>query len=72
MNKEDYQKFVQEGGRTFSLYFEAPLGLFAQQAAEREGRSYKEVFRRAIEEYLRKHHEELYYPREEASNAKMA
>ena len=59
MKRKDYRNFLREGGRTFTLHISAPLSSYAEQAAEAESRTYKEVFRRAIEEYLRNHHPDL-------------
>lgn len=59
MNRKDYRRFFREGGRTFTLHLAPPLSTQAEQAAEAESRTYKEVFRRAIEEYLRNHHPRL-------------
>jgi hypothetical protein len=56
MKKKDYRRFFREGGRTFTLHFSPPLSTQAEQAAVAESRTYKEVFRRAIEEYLLHHH----------------
>jgi hypothetical protein len=56
MNQPDYRSFLRHGGRTFTLHFAAPLSTYVEQAAAAEARTYKEVFRRALEEYLRKHH----------------
>jgi hypothetical protein len=56
MKRTDYRRFYREGGRSFTLHFSPPLSTQAEQAALAESRTYKEVFRRAIEEYLRNHH----------------
>jgi hypothetical protein len=56
MKKKDYQRFYEEGGHSFTLHFSPPLSTQAEQAAAAESRTYKEVFRRAIEEYLCNHH----------------
>jgi hypothetical protein len=56
MKKDEYRSFYQKGGHSFTLHFEPPLSTQAEQAAVAESRTYKEVFRRAIEEYLRNHH----------------
>jgi hypothetical protein len=68
MNRKEYRCFLRAGGRTFTLHFAAPLSTYAEQAAEVEARTYKEVFRRALEEYLRNHHPGLLQPGEEARN----
>jgi hypothetical protein len=68
MNRNDYRSFLRDGGRTFTLHFAAPLSTYAEQAAEVEARTYKEVFRRALEEYLRNHHPNLLQLGEEARN----
>jgi hypothetical protein len=60
MNREEYRSFLRDGGRTFTLHFSAPVSSLAEQAAEAEARTYKEVFRRAIEEYLLNHHPGLF------------
>jgi hypothetical protein len=67
MNRDEYRSFLRDGGRTFTLHFPAPLSSLAEQAAEAEARTFKEVFRRAIEEYLLNHHPGLFG--EEASDA---
>jgi hypothetical protein len=56
MKRTVYRRFFRAGGRTFTLHFTPPLSTQAEQAAAAESRTYKEVFRRAIEEYLRNHH----------------
>ena len=56
MKRKDYRRFFREGGRTFTLHIAPPLSTQAEQAAAAESRTYKEVFRRAIEEYLLNHH----------------
>jgi hypothetical protein len=68
MNQEEYSTFLRDGGRTFTLHFPAPLSTYAERAAVAEARTYKEVFRRAMEEYLRNHHPGLILSREEARN----
>ncbi len=69
MNQKEYRNFLRSGGRTFTLHFAAPLSIYAEQAAAVEARTFKEVFRRALEEYLRNHHPVLFQSGEEASNA---
>ena len=69
MNREHYHRFVREGGRTFTLHFSPPLSTYADRAAEAEARTYKEVFRRAIEEYLHNHHPGLFQSGEEVHDA---
>ena len=59
MKRTDYQRFFRAGGRTFTLHCAPPLSTQAEQAADAESRTYKEVFRRAIEEYIRNHHPTL-------------
>jgi hypothetical protein len=59
MKKEDYRSFYQKGGHSFTLHFAPPLSIQAEQAALAESRTYKEVFRRAIEEYLLNHHPDI-------------
>lgn len=72
MNKKEYRRFLRDGGRTFNLHFEAPLSTYAEQASQVEARTYKEVFRRALEEYLRNHHPGLLQSSgEEAHNAQV-
>jgi len=68
MNRKDYRSFLRDGGRTFTLHFAAPLSTYVEQAAEVEARTYKEVFRRALEDYLRNHHPGLLRIGEEARN----
>ena len=68
MNRKEYRSFLRDGGRTFTLHFAAPLSTYAERAAELEARTYKEVFRRALEEYLRNHHPGLFQSGEEARN----
>lgn len=68
MRQEQYRSFLRDGGRTFTLHFAAPLSIYAEQAAEVEARTYKEVFRRALEEYLRNHHPSLFQTRGEGHN----
>jgi hypothetical protein len=69
MKRKDYRRFFREGGRTFTLHFAAPLSTYAEQAAAVEARTYKEVFRRALEEYLRNHHPGLLQLGEEVRDA---
>ena len=68
MTSKDYRDFLRDGGRTFTLHFSAPFSTFAEKAAEAEARTYKEVFRRAIEEYIHNHHPNLCRGREEVRN----
>lgn len=68
MNQKEYRSFLRNGGRTFTLYFAAPLSTYAEQVAAIEARTYKEVFRRALEEYLRNHHPSLFQTRGEGHN----
>ena len=59
MNRKEYDKFVRDGGRTFTLYLSHPLSLQTDRAAQAESRTYKELFRRAMEEYINTHHPDL-------------
>jgi hypothetical protein len=70
MTRKDYRDFLRDGGRTFTLHFAAPFSTYAERAAELERRSYKEVFRRAIEEYIDKHHPNVVSTGKEVPNAK--
>ena len=56
MKRKEYRRFSREGGRTFTLHISPPLSSQTEQAAAAEARTYKEVIRRAIEEYLGNHH----------------
>jgi hypothetical protein len=56
MRRKQYRQFSREGGRTFTLHISPPLSTQTEQAAAAESRTYKEVIRRAIEEYVCNHH----------------
>ena len=68
MNRKEYDKFVRDGGRTFTLYLSHPLSLYTDRAAQAESRTYKELFRRAMEEYIQNHHPDVLRTGEEANN----
>jgi hypothetical protein len=55
MKRRQYRQFSREGGSTFTLQISPPLSIQTEQAAAAESRSYKEVSRRAIEEYVSSH-----------------
>ncbi len=68
MRKEQHNQFVRDGGRTYNIHFSPPLSTLIDQAVTVERRTYKEVFRCAMEAYLHNYHSKL-LAKKEVGNA---
>lgn len=64
MSRHSHDEFIRNGGRIYNIHFSPPLATSIDRAAAEEARTYKEIFRRAIEAYLHKNHPDLQTGRE--------
>lgn len=64
MRQEEHERFTRDGGRAYNICFSPPLSTFVDQAVKVERRSYREVFRHAMEIYLRDRYPEFFAEKE--------